>query len=968
MKKGHKQLLIKRNLLILATIILVFISTTQMLLSCRNEILRTQKTSLLSTVHAISKQISISNSRDSQYNNSMIVCAEDLAGYLAYYIEKNGFNQKSCTELYSELSDYVRPIVFKGRINSDTQTISGCYYSGFNNTTGISFNIPYEAQYKLLENGFYASDNFNYTSRKVNDSTYVIIQWSAYDFILHRDILESIPSDYDECFIWTDNTGMIKDSTKSSLEGANIDSVIPKAVTDSLLNDTPAYVKLTNGTNAYLVSCNELGNDTLYAYVTIPNLVSVFLRSAAVPVILTVLFLILILVYMLGFMNPHSEDEKTDIEYFHLFRNIYSDSKLLSHNIALGLLSLLVIIFAAAYVKTLINYCSENVNASYNLNSLNSFINNSDTNLELMEEDFLDTNTLLCEVLADYYLKHPSEVNNEDLSNMLSHLPGIYDISMMDKTGTICVDTSTRVGYTLSSDTDSPESVCQSVLSGAINSVGYEQGLFYYVVSRRQDQAGLIRISIDSSPINLFRESCNIDEDLRSVNFHTSIKGYIPIEDTSKIYWLSSDSSNDDAVHVADCSLSDSQLNQSTFVAKINGKKYVVNLLRSDDYYLLSATNISQLNGLYNFRIILIVALTFMLQQLVIFILNLRTKEEVPEKKIGLSYSSRISESIDAQMMDNNFRKLVSTIALSAIILVVLLLISDSVLEKTSLLSYIFESSWPKGFNLFSMTMILISIVGGFFISKLLQLLLIFFTKNMGPRGLTIGRMLGSVVRFVALFIILILILMYLGVNYTALLAGAGIAGIAVTVCAQSSISDMLSGFLIVFENLFNIGDWITVDDFRGQVTEIGLRTTKIQISKTVRICNNSELRKVTVMERNGQGCIVNVDIAYKEDANKVIELLKNSTERFQKDIPAIVEGPYIDGIIDLGSSGVTLYIWAIADLEMIRATEREIRRVTKNIFDENHIEIPFNQVTIHEADEVRHFLGKSLEVSQSEE
>jgi len=92
------------------------------------------------------------------------------------------------------------------------------------------------------------------------------------------------------------------------------------------------------------------------------------------------------------------------------------------------------------------------------------------------------------------------------------------------------------------------------------------------------------------------------------------------------------------------------------------------------------------------------------------------------------------------------------------------------------------------------------------------------------------------------------------------------------------------------------------------------------------------------------------LDIAYKEDIDSVISLLRDNKEAIAKQIPAILEGPFIDGVTNMGDSSVTITIWAIAKQEKVCAVERELRRVAKKLFDENGIEIPFKQVTIHQA------------------
>ena len=73
------------------------------------------------------------------------------------------------------------------------------------------------------------------------------------------------------------------------------------------------------------------------------------------------------------------------------------------------------------------------------------------------------------------------------------------------------------------------------------------------------------------------------------------------------------------------------------------------------------------------------------------------------------------------------------------------------------------------------------------------------------------------------------MILEYCGIPIKGLLAGAGILGLAVGFGAQSLVKDIISGFFIIFEDQFSVGDYIKINPFEGEVLEIGLRTTKLK-------------------------------------------------------------------------------------------------------------------------------------------
>lgn len=95
-------------------------------------------------------------------------------------------------------------------------------------------------------------------------------------------------------------------------------------------------------------------------------------------------------------------------------------------------------------------------------------------------------------------------------------------------------------------------------------------------------------------------------------------------------------------------------------------------------------------------------------------------------------------------------------------------------------------------------------------------------------RQRTISRLLQSVISYVVYFSAIIAILSSLNIKVAGLLAGAGIVGLAIGFGAQSLVKDVITGFFIIFEDQFGVGDYIKINGAEGTVVEIGLRTTKI--------------------------------------------------------------------------------------------------------------------------------------------
>jgi len=224
-------------------------------------------------------------------------------------------------------------------------------------------------------------------------------------------------------------------------------------------------------------------------------------------------------------------------------------------------------------------------------------------------------------------------------------------------------------------------------------------------------------------------------------------------------------------------------------------------------------------------------------------------------------------------------------------------------------------------------------------------------TKD-GPlkkRKQTITKVMNSIVKYLVSIISILVVLSLWGVNVAPALAGLGILGLVIGLGAQKFINDLISGFFIVFEHHFDVGDKIEVQGFKGDVTDIGLKTTRVRNWKgDVKIISNGEISSLINFSRNFSIAVAEFGIAYKEDVQKTIDLLKEELPKMRPEFPVIIEDPQVLGVIELASSGVNLRVIAKTLSEQHYAIERELRKRIKQILDENNIEIPFPQVVVH--------------------
>ncbi|MGF7059213.1 mechanosensitive ion channel family protein [Brassicibacter mesophilus] len=207
----------------------------------------------------------------------------------------------------------------------------------------------------------------------------------------------------------------------------------------------------------------------------------------------------------------------------------------------------------------------------------------------------------------------------------------------------------------------------------------------------------------------------------------------------------------------------------------------------------------------------------------------------------------------------------------------------------------------------------------------------------------TLAVILKSVVKYLLYFIGIVAVLKEFGIPTESILATAGVGGLAIGFGAQSLVKDIITGFFILFEDQYSVGDYIKTGEFDGIVEEIGIRVTKIRaFSGDLHIVPNGNIQTVTNRCRGAMRAWVDVGIAYEEDIDNAIMVMNSIAKKMAEQNDNIIEGPTVLGVTNLGESDVVLSIIAKTKPMEQWAVERELRKAIKESFDKEGIEIPY--------------------------
>ena len=246
-----------------------------------------------------------------------------------------------------------------------------------------------------------------------------------------------------------------------------------------------------------------------------------------------------------------------------------------------------------------------------------------------------------------------------------------------------------------------------------------------------------------------------------------------------------------------------------------------------------------------------------------------------------------------------------------------------------------------------------IAIIGGYVVFWFFSLIIQALFNKMSNKAKTVLTLFRSLVKWIIIIAVIIVVLQSFGVDMATLLAGLGILALIIGLGAQQIVADVLAGFFIVFEAEFSVGDIVTIDGWRGTISDIGIRVTKlIDASGNIKIVNNSDIRSVVNLTAESSVAFVTISIDYGEDLNKVELVIRDNLEAIKERIPAIIDGPYYKGVTELGTSSVDLMLVATCKETDIFQVKRDINREIFLLFNEYDITIPFPQVTVSQREE----------------
>ncbi len=217
-------------------------------------------------------------------------------------------------------------------------------------------------------------------------------------------------------------------------------------------------------------------------------------------------------------------------------------------------------------------------------------------------------------------------------------------------------------------------------------------------------------------------------------------------------------------------------------------------------------------------------------------------------------------------------------------------------------------------------------------------------------RAETLTPFLNSIFTFFIYFIVITIILKKIGIDTTPIIASAGVLGLAIGFGAQAIVKDFISGIFILLDGTISVGDVISIDSHTGTVESMNLRHIQLRkFNGELWTIPNGQIANFGNYNKEWSRAVVQVDLAYEQDIEKGMKELENiGNEWAQKNAEIILEPPTVQGVLSLGSSGISIRLVIKVKPMAHWGAERELRRLIKNHFDSQGVEIPFNRQVVY--------------------
>lgn len=744
------------------------------------------------------------------------------------------------------------------------------------------------------------------------------------------------------------------------------------------------YGWMTIDDERFYCGVKAIEDDNAYVICAVPEKEITASRNITVGIVLFIFFIVITIVVLYAILMLEEQERRGQdaAKDFKMLGSMYFNkvlSKKLSAIIVVGLIFVLV---ASFYMQTLFSLSLYSMSGNRRVQDVQETLNRNEEEIELITSQYNRRYLNKCQVAAYILEGNPQLQTREELAE-LSQVLGVEFLIVFDKDGKEVVTDSNYVNFQISDDPEEQSYEFGKLLQGVEYVIQdaqpdeisgeYHQYIGVSLYDEEGTANGFVQASIVPDKLEEVLATTKLPVVLEGVK--TGVNGFAFAVDKKDKSFTHFPQTRINGKNAIEYGMEEKQFRDGYCdYITINGQRYYGSCLETSTDYIYVVIPDEEMSGT---RLPVAfasagVSLLCLLLVYVILVFSHKKKELEGENKenegdgpmvdvvmpdgsvrrteAAASRWSNITvkwgEKTPEQQIASVMRGMLGVLALAICLAV---LFKDKFFGDDSIFLYVLNGKWERSVNVFAITgcimIICVAAVAVMIIRKVLKML----SKTFGARGETVCRLVSSFTKYLSVIAVLYYCFALFGVDTKTLLASAGILSLVIGLGAKTLVSDILAGLFIIFEGEFQVGDIVTVGDWRGTVLEIGVRTTKIEDpGNNVKIISNSEVSGVINMTRRNSFTSCDVGIEYGESLERVENILAKELPNIKKRVPSIKEGPFYKGVVSLGDNSVNIRIVAQCAESDRMQLARDLNREMKILFDKYDINIPFPQVVLN--------------------
>lgn len=215
-------------------------------------------------------------------------------------------------------------------------------------------------------------------------------------------------------------------------------------------------------------------------------------------------------------------------------------------------------------------------------------------------------------------------------------------------------------------------------------------------------------------------------------------------------------------------------------------------------------------------------------------------------------------------------------------------------------------------------------------------------------RKKTLFNLIRNIIRIFIIAIATLSILEVYGIDTTSIITSLSVIGVVVGLAFQDLIKDFIAGISIVIEGQYRVGDTVQINGFKGEVINVGLKSTKLKAyTGEIMILANHLITDVINYNLSDSLALIDIDVAYESNIEKVEKVLNDLCERLSNELPYLKGKVELLGINSLEASSVRFRMTVLTESMKQAIVQRRMLREVKLELDKNKIEIPYNQMVV---------------------